>query len=780
MKKCFFTTVLVGLLLSSLVISVFADSIHATSSKSETGEVEIENSRILMLERALEPKEPYAAAKAWAEGVRTRNGALQYAVMSQNLKEVYYPIFTGLGWVTGVSSPWVENYEVTEKYRLDNDKVVFTYSDSTKSTFSTEEYITVNHFNGSWLVSAIERVDIAGVTTNWTNGDDEQSERFYVESLSDGRGQYDKANVLIGSETRIYEGYTDNELSISDLKEGTKVLVTFTDDPRIMIYPVSATARIIRVVEDEVFPKSFELKVENIELKDIPTINDLSTMEKLEDRQLGRVNGQELVLSLYSDDNKVCGVFEYGNRQFILSDLGYSHDVESIKVYDLQIGYENDGNMTSLLVAAGSDISGYKYVFYDQEHDQWRYYHNWGIPVVTDVNGDETKEVLMQFEGLHNNAPNGFILTFSKGQFMVSEINSAIYEQTGLNKGVTIVSSTFIQQDNKTMVVIERFGDKRMKQSYCFNDGSLTSLKEAFEEIDSIIYENTQYGFRFMLPQSWGNFTVLTEDWEGLSMGEQVEGVIETGPVIHLRHPLWTAQNPRQDIPIMIFTMEQWDGLNKAEFHIGAAPVGPKELSRNSQFVFALPARYNYALLTGFEEVERILDNDPIKPIGKMEPETVEEHTQVLNVYYTCTEQAPGGLYPVDRIVPEKVDAIQAALEEMLKGPSEEEKKLGFRSHFSEQTAGMLKSVERIKDGKTIIINFADFRNRIDRSTVPSSVSFGPGGIMADITWTIFKQFPDVDALRFSFEGDESAFWSWLTGQQHAPKVFTRTDWEQV
>jgi len=27
---------------------------------------------------------------------------------------------------------------------------------------------------------------------------------------------------------------------------------------------------------------------------------------------------------------------------------------------------------------------------------------------------------------------------------------------------------------------------------------------------------------------------------------------------------------------------------------------------------------------------------------------------------------------------------------------------------------------------------------------------------------------------------DERAFWSWLAGEQHEPKIFIRTDWEQI
>lgn len=132
----------------------------------------------------------------------------------------------------------------------------------------------------------------------------------------------------------------------------------------------------------------------------------------------------------------------------------------------------------------------------------------------------------------------------------------------------------------------------------------------------NIIYENKDYGFKFTLPASWKNYKIINGTWEGRSAEGEPEK-LETGPVISIRHPLWTAENPRQDIPIMVLTIKQWEALQKGEFHIGAAPVGPTELGRNSKYVFALPARYNYAFPEGFEEVEKILQNKPLEPIEK-------------------------------------------------------------------------------------------------------------------------------------------------------------------
>jgi hypothetical protein len=63
----------------------------------------------------------------------------------------------------------------------------------------------------------------------------------------------------------------------------------------------------------------------------------------------------------------------------------------------------------------------------------------------------------------------------------------------------------------------------------------------------------------------------------------------------------------------MVFTLKQWTDLDKDVFHIGAAPVNPSELGRNSKYVFALPARYNYSFLEGYEEVDQILRSGNFK-----------------------------------------------------------------------------------------------------------------------------------------------------------------------
>jgi len=134
-----------------------------------------------------------------------------------------------------------------------------------------------------------------------------------------------------------------------------------------------------------------------------------------------------------------------------------------------------------------------------------------------------------------------------------------------------------------------------------------------YESNSSVVYKNTQYGFSFALLDSWKGYSIVTDQWEGYPQSQQGNTAVATGPLLSIRHPQWTNEKPRQDFPILIFTISQWISLQQEEFHIGAAPIGPRELGRNNKYVFALPARYNFAFPTGFEEVENILAGEPLQ-----------------------------------------------------------------------------------------------------------------------------------------------------------------------
>jgi len=132
--------------------------------------------------------------------------------------------------------------------------------------------------------------------------------------------------------------------------------------------------------------------------------------------------------------------------------------------------------------------------------------------------------------------------------------------------------------------------------------------------VRTIFYKNQQYRFRFRLPASWTGYTILKEQWTGYIEGQEGgEREVEHGPLLIIRHPLWTEDDPREDIPIMILSHRQWRRVHSEEVLVSAAPFPPSELGHNAKWVFALPARYNYDLLTGFEEVDEIMKSNPLR-----------------------------------------------------------------------------------------------------------------------------------------------------------------------
>lgn len=141
----------------------------------------------------------------------------------------------------------------------------------------------------------------------------------------------------------------------------------------------------------------------------------------------------------------------------------------------------------------------------------------------------------------------------------------------------------------------------------------------------SVQYRNEEFGLLVRLPETWEGFTVVMESWEARSITD--DEVVASGPVIMLRHPQWTAQVPRQDVPIMLFTDGQWRhvGAPDGDWSVGAAPIPPSPLASNSRFVFALPARYNYAFPEGWQEVDALIQGGAV---SAFEPDRADERAR--------------------------------------------------------------------------------------------------------------------------------------------------------
>jgi hypothetical protein len=140
---------------------------------------------------------------------------------------------------------------------------------------------------------------------------------------------------------------------------------------------------------------------------------------------------------------------------------------------------------------------------------------------------------------------------------------------------------------------------------------SKTSSLASTQPEKTIEYHNSDYGFSFTLPASWKRYSIITDEWQGYTYNGQNEVIVEKGPIISVRHPLWKSEKPRQDIPIWVFTINQWNSFQQNQYNISAGGI-TTELGRNKKYVFALYSLYNFAELPGFEEVITIFEGNPL------------------------------------------------------------------------------------------------------------------------------------------------------------------------
>ncbi len=101
------------------------------------------------------PKTPEELVKTYEKAVDDRQGVIQYALLSQPLREKNHSEFAGLNWVTGVSSPWVTGYESKEKASLQYE-VTFHYATSAWPSEDQVVSLTLGRQGDFYQITAID------------------------------------------------------------------------------------------------------------------------------------------------------------------------------------------------------------------------------------------------------------------------------------------------------------------------------------------------------------------------------------------------------------------------------------------------------------------------------------------------------------------------------------------------------------------------------------------------------------------------------------------------
>lgn len=150
---------------------------------------------------------------------------------------------------------------------------------------------------------------------------------------------------------------------------------------------------------------------------------------------------------------------------------------------------------------------------------------------------------------------------------------------------------------------------------------------------------------------------------------------------------------------------------------------------------------------------------------GEPEPDQME-----VTLYLTCDVAAvddPGAdaaFARASRRVPRTAGVLQATLEQLVAGPTEEERRAGLSSLFSPATAGILRGVT-IDDGTAVV----DLEEQVPNA----STSAGQLALRGALDRTVF-QFPTVERIEYRLGGSCDAFWQWQ--QLGDCRLVTRAD----
>ena len=129
----------------------------------------------------------------------------------------------------------------------------------------------------------------------------------------------------------------------------------------------------------------------------------------------------------------------------------------------------------------------------------------------------------------------------------------------------------------------------------------------------SVTYKNTDYGFDFSLPINWQGYSIVKDTWKG----NMLKGTVaQSGPKLLIRNPKWTTSAPYEDLPILVFTIPQWNAYLAEDFSISAAPIQASELARNNKYGFALPPRWDFDYSLNYKEAQDIIVSKPLHPFN--------------------------------------------------------------------------------------------------------------------------------------------------------------------
>lgn len=139
------------------------DEISALKQRVSELETELQQ-RVGHLENYFDRRTPESVAKLWCEAIRTRNGALQYALFSEELKDKKHDDFVSISWHTGVSNPHVTGFTIDKPIQSEDGqtliKVILRYEVSGGDPFDGKCILTLKQtqkeINDDWYITSLK------------------------------------------------------------------------------------------------------------------------------------------------------------------------------------------------------------------------------------------------------------------------------------------------------------------------------------------------------------------------------------------------------------------------------------------------------------------------------------------------------------------------------------------------------------------------------------------------------------------------------------------------
>ena len=143
-------------------------------SKYKRDKCEINNEVLLKTIDTLGVYTPIEAAKIWGTGLKNRNAALQYAVMTDELKEKYRAEIekNAPNWVTGFSSPWIDSFSILNikntALNIYIIEILFYFSISTDHYGSSKAFLNLSLEDSFYKINKISMDDFLYPYTGFT------------------------------------------------------------------------------------------------------------------------------------------------------------------------------------------------------------------------------------------------------------------------------------------------------------------------------------------------------------------------------------------------------------------------------------------------------------------------------------------------------------------------------------------------------------------------------------------------------------------------------------